>query len=139
MNRNYAIYTVLGVGLSVYLATAFQDRLTVYPYVTWLLAFTIMTWALYAWDKRVSELGKLLKGWRVPEFTLNLMSLLGGFAGGWVARSMFHHKTDVKRHPWILVFLIIGTVFHILFTLRLVYGPPLGPLATGELVSVLAT
>jgi len=125
MSRNYVIYTALGVGLSVLLASAFQDRLTVYPYVTWLLAFTIMTWALYAWDKRVSELGKLLKGWRVPEFTLNLMFLLGGFAGGWVARSMFHHKSNVKRHPWILVFLIIGTVFHVLFALRLMYGPPL--------------
>jgi len=125
MSRNHIIYTALGVGLSVFLAVAFQDRLTVNPYVTWLLAFTIMTWALYAWDKRVSELGKLLKGWRVPEFTLNLMSLLGGFAGGWVARSMFNHKTDVKRHPWILAILIISAVFHMLFTLRLMYGPPL--------------
>ena len=125
MSRNHTIYTALGVGLSVFLAVAFQDRLTVNPYVTWLLAFTIMTWALYAWDKRVSDLGKLLKGWRVPEFTLNLMSLLGGFAGGWVARSMFSHKTSVKRHPWILAILIISTVFHVLFTLRLVYGPPL--------------
>ena len=125
MSRNYVIYTAFGVGLSVYLATAFQDRLTVNPYVTWLLAFTIMTWALYAWDKRVSELGKLLKGWRVPEFTLNLMSLLGGFAGGWIARSMFHHKINVKRHPWILVILIVSPLFHALFALRLMYGPPL--------------
>lgn len=125
MSRNHTIYTLLSVGLAVLLAYGFQDRLNVHFYVTWLAGFNFVTWAIWAWDKRVSELEALLKNARVPEFTLNLMVLLGGFLGGWIARSMFDHKTNVKRHPSILIALIVGTVFHALFTLRLLYGPPL--------------
>ncbi|MGC9347246.1 MAG: DUF1294 domain-containing protein [Anaerolineae bacterium] len=125
MKRTHIIYTLIGVGVSVLLARSFQERLFVHPYVTWLGATSILTWALYAWDKRMSELEKLLKGWRVPEFVLNLMSFIGGFLGAWIARPMFGHKNDPKRHPTILVVLIVSTVAHVLFALRLIYGPPL--------------
>ncbi|MBN1247226.1 MAG: DUF1294 domain-containing protein [Anaerolineae bacterium] len=128
MNRNYTIYTLLGVGLALVLAFGFQERLEVHPYVTWLGGFTFVTWAIWAWDKRVAEVSgymKRAKGARVPEFTLNLLVLLGGFLGGWAARAMFQHKSNVKRHPTILAMLIISTLFHALFIVRLIYGPPL--------------
>jgi len=125
MNRNHTVYTALGVGLGVLLHVALQDRLTVHPYATWLGAFTVVTWALFVWDKRVAQMAPLLKGSRVPEFTLNLLALLGGFLGGWVARSMFRHKTNVKKHPWILVGLIVGTLIHVYLTARIIYGPEL--------------
>lgn len=127
MRRNYTVYTLIGVGLSWVLATGFQKRMEVHPYVTWMIAITFMTWALWAWDKRVAELQaymKLAKGARVPEFTLNLLVLLGGFLGGWVARAMFEHKTKIKRHRMIFAVLVISTVFHIFFTIRLIYGQP---------------
>ena len=125
MRRSFWIYSVLGVGLSYSLAASFQTRLTVHPYVTWIAAFSIVTWALYAWDKRTAELSKLLRGWRVPELTLNLMTLLGGFPGAWVGRAMFDHKTNVRKHQSILIILIVSTVLHALIVVRLLYGPPL--------------
>ncbi len=125
MKRSVWIYTVLGVGLAVWLATGFQSRLSVHPYVTWIAGFSFIAWAFYAWDKRTAELKKLLRGWRVPEFTLNLLTILGGFPGAWVGRAMFNHKTNTKRHPAILAILIASTVLHALFALRLIYGPPI--------------
>ena len=125
MRRSVWIYTAIGVGLSISLASSFQSRLTIHPYVTWVVASSIITWALYAWDKRTAELGKLLRGWRVPEFTLNLMTLLEGFPGAWVGRAMFNHKTNVKRHQSILVVLVASVVLHGLVVARLLYGPPL--------------
>ena len=126
MKKTLWIYTLLGVALSVSLATSFQSRLTnVHPYVTWIAGWSIVTWAIYAWDKRTAELGKLLKGWRVPEVTLHLLALMGGFTGAWIARSMFSHKINSKRHPVILAILIASTILHLLIMLRLLIGPPL--------------
>lgn len=128
MNRNLLIYTLIGVGLSAALAGSFQSRLTVHAYVPWIAACSIVTWALYAWDKRTAELAELakrLRGWRVPELTLNLMALIGGFPGAWAGRAMFNHKTNVKRHRGILVILIVSTLLHAFVVVRLLYGPPL--------------
>ncbi|MCU0523175.1 MAG: DUF1294 domain-containing protein [Anaerolineae bacterium] len=127
MNRNLLIYTLIGVGLSTSLAASFQSRLTIHPYVTWIGACSIVTWALYAWDKRTAEfaqLSKRLKGWRVPELTLNLLALIGGFPGAWVGRTMFNHKTNVKRHRGILVVLLVSVFLHAAIVVRLLYGPP---------------
>jgi uncharacterized membrane protein YsdA (DUF1294 family) len=125
MRRSLWIYTLIAVGLCFSLARSFQTRLTVHPYVAWVAACSIITWAFYAWDKRTAELGKLLKGWRVPEITLHLLALLGGFLGAWVGRAMFDHKTNVKRHPSIVAILIVSMILHALFVIRLLYGPPL--------------
>lgn len=125
MKRSHIIYTLLGLGLSVLLARSFQLRLNVHPYATWIGATSVVTWALYAWDKRIAELRQLLKGGRVPEFVLHLMALIGGFPGAWIARSMFAHKTNRKKHPAILAMLVISTILHALLIVRLVYGPPL--------------
>ncbi|MGC9467304.1 MAG: DUF1294 domain-containing protein [Anaerolineae bacterium] len=125
MKKTFWIYSLVGIGLSASLATSFQARLRVHPYVTWVAAFSIVTWAFYAWDKRISELKNLLKGWRVPELTLHLLSLLGGFPGAWIARAMFQHKSNTKRHPEILTILIVSVVLHALLAIRLLVGPPL--------------
>ncbi len=125
MKKTLWIYTLIGVGLSASLAASFQARVNAHPYVTWLASVTLVTWALYAWDKRISQLESLLRGWRVPELTLNLMALIGGFLGAWVARSMFNHKTNLKRHRDMLVILIVSVLLHVLFVVRLRYGPPL--------------
>ncbi len=125
MKRSLWIYTLIAVGLCWSLATSFQSRLTVHPYVAWIAACSIIAWAFYAWDKRTAELEKLLKGWRVPEITLHLLALIGGFPGAWVGRAMFNHKTNVKRHPSILIILIVSAILHVLLVVRMLYGPPL--------------
>ena len=122
--RQKLIYTLIAVALAVMLATSFQSRLTVNGYFTWLGGFTFIAWAFYGLDKNIAEF-KRLKGWRVPELTLNLLALLGGFLGAWVGRAMFNHKTNIKKHPVILIVLIISTLCHIYLTIRVLYGPTL--------------
>jgi uncharacterized membrane protein YsdA (DUF1294 family) len=119
------IYTVLGVGLSVMLNRSLQDRLTISFYITWISSFSLITWAFYGWDKRISELKTFLQSWRIPEFTLNLIALLGGFPGAWVGRSMFQHKSNVRRHRGMFVLLVTSTLLHILLIIRMFYGPPI--------------
>lgn len=122
--RQKFVYTLFAVSLAIMLATSFQSRLTVNGYITWLGGFTFVAWAFYGLDKNIAEFKKL-KGWRVPELTLNLLALLGGFLGAWVGRAMFNHKTNAKKHPVILIVLVISTLCHIYLTIRVLYGPAL--------------
>ena len=122
--RQRLTYTIIGFALGIALASAFQSRLTVAPYFTWLGAFTVITWAFYGLDKRIAETN-VLKGWRVPELTLNLLTLAGGPLGAWVGRAMFEHKTNVGKHPWMFVVLVLSTLLHIFLLVRSLLGPPL--------------
>lgn len=122
--RHKITYTLLSFALAISLAVGFQARLNVNPYITWIAAFSVVTWGFYGLDKRTSEL-KFLRAYRVPEVTLNLLALAGGFPGAWVGRSMFEHKTNLKRHKDMFAILILSTVLHTLFTLRLLIGPPM--------------
>lgn len=58
-------------------------------YLSWLIGITFVTGVLFAWDKLMAKFG-----WRrIPERTLLLMNLLGGFVGGWIGQFLFRHKT----------------------------------------------
>lgn len=127
MKRSNIVYPILGIGLCILLFVSIQERLNLHWYPIWLGSCSLVTWAFYAWDKRVAEIQGLFKrargDGRVPEWTLHMLALMGGFFGAWIARPMFNHKTNVKKHPSILIVLIISTIGHILFVMRLVYAP----------------
>ena len=74
-------------------------------YWLWLAAASIITLVLFGFDKNRAKSG----GWRVPEATLFFWILIGGFPGGWIGRSLFHHKT--QKGIFILV-LVAGTLIH---------------------------
>jgi uncharacterized membrane protein YsdA (DUF1294 family) len=74
-------------------------------YWMWLVALSVITWALYGFDKAQAKRG----GLRVPEIVLHGLALLGGFPGGWIGRGMFHHKT---RKPIFTVVLAASTLLH---------------------------
>jgi uncharacterized membrane protein YsdA (DUF1294 family) len=54
------------------------------------LAMSIFAFFAYRSDKRSAEVGE----WRVPEFTLHVISLLGGWPGAFLAQRVFRHKTS---------------------------------------------
>jgi uncharacterized membrane protein YsdA (DUF1294 family) len=74
-------------------------------YWLWLAAASIITLVLFGFDKNRAKSG----GWRVPEATLFFWILIGGFPGGWIGRSLFHHKT--QKGIFVLV-LVAGTLIH---------------------------
>ena len=97
------VILVLSVGFIAYLATR---QLHLPLYVVWLITLSAITFFWYGFDKEQSK----REGSRVPEIVLQLLTLAGGFPGGWLGRFVFHHKT---RHNSFLVILILSTILHI--------------------------
>lgn len=55
-------------------------------------------------DKRRAERG----GWRIPEQTLHLLELLGGWPASWLTRRAIRHKTVKLRYR--VTFALVTTV-----------------------------
>jgi uncharacterized membrane protein YsdA (DUF1294 family) len=86
-------------------------------YLLWLIVSSVVAFSLYGFDKNQAKRGKD----RVPERTLHLCALVGGFMGGWLGRIIFRHKT---QKPMFAVVLIIATLAHCaaLFVIRRSFG-----------------
>ncbi len=75
-------------------------------YTLWLATTSFITFALYGMDKFQAKQGNQ----RVPERTLHLCALVGGFLGGWIGRLAFRHKT---QKPIFTVVLLAATALHL--------------------------
>lgn len=58
-------------------------------YTACLLALSLITFIVYVIDKNKAENGD----WRIPEWTLLLLSVCGGAIGGYTAMFLVKHKT----------------------------------------------
>ena len=68
------------------------------------LAISILTFFAYRSDKRRAEAG----AWRIPESTLHLSALIGGWPGAYLAQCVFRHKiskTSFQITFWTVVLL----------------------------------
>lgn len=72
-------------------------------YPLWLLALSLATFFAYGWDK----LCAMRKRPRIPERTLLLLILAGGWLGGWMGQVLFRHKTRTARF-WLAILLAAG-------------------------------
>lgn len=97
----YSIAAVAGIGL-FYL---FSQSVDWKPYLTWLVAWSIVAFLFYGWDKMQAVRG----AWRVPEPVLHGLALVGGFVGGWAGMFLFRHKTQHVEFKLVLVF---ATLLH---------------------------
>ena len=61
---------------------------------------SVASFAAYALDKRRAK----LNAYRIPERTLHLLDLLGGWPGGWLARRTLRHKT--RKVSFVITFWI---------------------------------
>jgi len=77
-----------------------------HAYVAWLAGWSVITFICYGYDKRQAQ----ADGPRIPELSFHVMTLLGGFVGGWIGRTFWRHKT---LHPSFLAILLISTVLHV--------------------------
>jgi uncharacterized membrane protein YsdA (DUF1294 family) len=89
---------ILGLLLAFYWFTKTSFGLSFYW--LWLVTLSLLTFGWYGFDKRQAQQG----GLRVPELLLHLLALAGGFAGGWLGRALFHHKTKKSNFTTVLVF-----------------------------------
>ena len=56
----------------------------------WYAGLGVLTFLFYWKDKRAAQQG----GWRTPEKTLHLLSLLGGWPAAWLAQVYLRHKSQ---------------------------------------------
>jgi len=66
-------------------------------------ALSVVLFVTYGVDKSAAQSG----AWRVPESTLHLLALVGGWPGALVAQRVFRHKT--RKQPfrtlfWVSIF-----------------------------------
>lgn len=99
--------SILAFAYSLLFSHPFQHVMTASDFYTiWLATSGFLTFALYGFDKNQAKQGKE----RVPERTLHLCALVGGFLGGWVGRLAFRHKT---QKPIFTVILLVSTALHL--------------------------
>lgn len=68
----------------------------------WFAAFSLITFGLYFTDKRRAQAGE----WRIPESTLHLAELLGGWPGAFLAQRALRHKNSKGAYQvifWLIV------------------------------------
>ncbi|MDH5896364.1 DUF1294 domain-containing protein [Vibrio splendidus] len=58
--------------------------------LVWYLVIGVVTFFVYAKDKRAAINGN----WRVPEKTLHIFSVAGGWLGAFIAQEKLRHKTQ---------------------------------------------
>ena len=80
--------------------------------LVWLLVVNVVTAVAYAWDKTQARRGNR----RIPERTLFLLNLAGGFGGAWLVFFGMRHKTlhrsfwfvqSVATILWIALFVVL--------------------------------
>lgn len=85
---------------------AVASALMQHPLVMWFLLASVLTFVIYAGDKMAAR-----KSWRrVPESTLLVLGLVGGWPGAVLGQRLFRHKTQkqpFKRYFSITVVLNI--------------------------------
>lgn len=74
----------------------------------WYSFFSLFLFILYGVDKAQAK----INGRRIPEKTLHIFSIAGGFLGGLMGMRIFHHKT---RKPIFLLIIAISFIIHITF------------------------
>lgn len=86
----------------------------VLPILGLVAALSVVTGLLYGWDKFCATRGAR----RVPEVTLHLLALFGGWPGAWLAQRMFRHKTAKPAFRavfWLTVIIHVAAMASVLW------------------------
>ena len=81
--------------------------------LVWYLVIGIVTFVVYAKDKRAAINGN----WRVPEKTLHIFSVAGGWLGALIAQDKLRHKTQKQPFRVIYWLTVVINVAAFLWTL----------------------
>ncbi|WP_455811528.1 DUF1294 domain-containing protein [Pseudomonas graminis] len=100
MKLNIFCYLLLALAA---LGSAFLPH----PLVMWFLLVNALTFLIYGGDKLAAR-----KGWRrVPESTLLVFGLLGGWTGAVVGQQLFRHKTQKQPFKtWFVITVILNLI-----------------------------
>ena len=83
--------------------------------LAWYLVIGVVTFFVYAKDKRAAINGN----WRVPEKTLHIFSVAGGWLGALIAQDKLRHKTQKQPFRAIYWLTVVINVAAFVWTLTL--------------------
>ncbi|MBA2136264.1 DUF1294 domain-containing protein [Salmonella bongori serovar 66:z39:-] len=99
MNLNHFCYLLLA-------CAAAGSFFTLHPFVMWFLLANVLTLVIYGVDKLAAR-----KAWRrVPESTLLVFGVVGGWPGAIVGQRLFHHKTQKQPFKTYFIFSVIISI-----------------------------
>ena len=104
------LFAILGLVLVLVLYLPLYVSAQLPLYFAWLAGASLTAFVFYGLDKGLSKIQRFTV--RVPELILNLLALLGGFAGAWLGMVVWHHKTNFRRHWGMYIVLVVGTLIH---------------------------
>ncbi|MFO6299501.1 DUF1294 domain-containing protein [Rahnella selenatireducens] len=111
MSMNAVCYVLLMLAAGVSLISP-------YPVPVGLLLINLLTLLIYGADKLAAR-----KSWRrIPENTLLLFGLLGGWAGALAGQQLFRHKTQKQPFRTRFMLSIAANIAAVLLVLWLEYG-----------------
>lgn len=82
------------------LIAAIGSLFTSHPFILWLLLINVLTLAMYGADKMAAR--RAMR--RVPEATLLVFGLIGGWPGAIIGQQLFRHKT--QKQPFKTYFVV---------------------------------
>lgn len=82
------------------LIAAIGSLFTSHPFILWLLLINVLTLAMYGVDKIAAR--RAMR--RVPEATLLVFGLIGGWPGAIIGQQLFRHKT--QKQPFKTYFIV---------------------------------
>ena len=83
-------------------------------------SLSLITFIMYAWDKRQAKQSGHKKVNRTSERTLQLLSLFGGWPGALIAQQWLRHKSQKRRFIvvlWLCIILNAVSILSLLFLL----------------------
>lgn len=102
--RTQLVYSAVGGVLVVVVFLLLQNTTEWQWHFTWPIAAGVVAFVFYGVDKGLSKANAA----RVPEATLHVLALAGGFAGALLGMLAFHHKSNFRAHPLFLPVIILG-------------------------------
>jgi uncharacterized membrane protein YsdA (DUF1294 family) len=99
---NYNYYTIalsIGATATVGACLVLLLRTSWSTFTIWMTSINMTTLLLFAMDKMASKMTNKIVRYRIPEMVLHVFTIMGGVLGQRLGRAMFHHKSNIRRHP----------------------------------------
>ena len=80
----------------------------------YLVAVNVATFLIYGIDKFKAKRGK----WRISEFTLLILAIIGGSIGACLGMKVWHHKTMHKKFKYGLPLILMAQIALVCYLLK---------------------
>lgn len=89
----------------------------------YLLFINALAFMIYGMDKLKARKG----WWRISEYTLFMVAVIGGSVGAWLGVRFFHHKTLHRKFRWGIPFILFLQAITLVYILTKTGFPGIRP------------